>query len=54
MKLAAEVDEKTLDLDSMKTSCRATQRELNMIQSKLHGIVSISCRVANINLFVFR
>ncbi|RPB11540.1 hypothetical protein P167DRAFT_553971 [Morchella conica CCBAS932] len=38
MKLAAEVDEKTLDLDSMKTSCRATQRELNMIQSKLHGI----------------
>lgn len=31
--LATRLDEKTLDYDSMKTSCRVTQRELNLMQS---------------------
>lgn len=31
--LSDQLDEKTLDYDSMKTSCRVTQRELNLLQS---------------------
>lgn len=38
--LAAQLEEKTLDYDSMKTSCRVTQRDLNSVQSTLQGIVS--------------
>lgn len=53
LKLAAELDEKTLDLDTMKMSCRATQRELNMIQSKLHGIVSFLVHITRL-IRVFR